>query len=240
MAMSRLVPLLEFNLSSCMYEDCGIKHYQAGHDIAKPLDQLKPADRNAVLTQICRKVRDAAAKPVRSFKEERFDKSPPERAYGSVLEDEASKGAIRWEDHLGHTSQGEPPAIMCQAIQLSGTNISGKPIRIEAARLVSKISDESVEVDIGTVDGWVRPEQMHSIRPDSKVTLRATFNAPKGLGAQEFINSWGQCAFLLTYNGVNEEIPISEEMTRALYENFRPEVIAPRPIQKSTEPDELE
>src|SRR5271165_6134046 len=152
MAMSRLVPLLEFNLSSCMYEDCGIKHYQAGHDIAKPLDQLKPADRNAVLTQICRKVRDAAAKPVRSFKEERFDKSPPERAYGSVLEDEASKGAIRWEDHLGHTSQGEPPAIMCQAIQLSGTNISGKPIRIEAARLVSKISDESVEVDIGTVD----------------------------------------------------------------------------------------
>jgi hypothetical protein len=167
-------------VSSCMYEDCGIQHYQAAHDIAKPLDQLKPADRNAVLTQICRKVRDAAAKPVRSFKEERFDKSPPERAYGSVLEDEASKGSIRWEDHLGHTYQGEPPAITCQAIQLSGTNISGTPIRIEAARLVSKISDESVEVDIGTVDGWVRPEQMHSIRPDSKVTLRATFNAPKG------------------------------------------------------------
>src|SRR5271166_3768938 len=227
-------------LSSCLYDETEVENYQAAHDIAKPLDQLKPADRNSVLTQICRKVRDAAAKPARSFKEERFDKSPPERAYDSVLEDEASKGAIRWEGHLGHTSQGEPPAVMCQAIQLSGTNISGKPIRIEAARLVSKISDESVEVDIGTVDGWVRPEQMHSIRPDSKVTLRATFNAPKGLGAQEFINSWGQCAFLLTYNGVNEEIPISEEMTRALYENFRPEVIAPRPIQKSTEPDELE
>jgi hypothetical protein len=32
---------------------------------------------------------------------------------------------------------------------------------------------------------------------------------------------------------VNEEIPISEELTRALYENFRPEVIAPRPIQKA-------
>ena len=34
---------------------------------------------------------------------------------------------------------------MCQAIQLSGTNTSGKPIRMEAAR--SKISDESAEVD---------------------------------------------------------------------------------------------
>jgi hypothetical protein len=73
-------------VSSCMYEDCGIQHYQAAHGIAKPLDQLKPANRNSVPTQICRKVRDAAAKPVRSFKEERFDKSPPERAYDSVLE----------------------------------------------------------------------------------------------------------------------------------------------------------
>jgi hypothetical protein len=215
-----------------MFEDCGIHHYQAAHDIAKPLDQLKPADRNAVLTQICRKVRDAAAKSVGSFKEERSDKNPPERAYDSVLKDEASKAAIRWEDHLGHTYEGEPPAIICHAIQLSGTNISGKPIRIEAARLLSKISAESVEVNIGTVDGWMRPEQMYLIRPNSKVTLQATFNAPKGLTAQQFINAWGQCAFLLTYNGVNEEIPISEEMTRALYENFRPEPIAPRPIQR--------
>jgi hypothetical protein len=122
---------------------------------------------------------------------------------------------------------------MCQAIQLSGTNISGKPILIAASRLISKISGESVKVDVGTVDGWIRPEQMHSIPPDSKVTLRATFNAPKGLIAQEFINSWGQCAFLVTYDGANEEIPISEEMTRALFKNFRPEPIAPRPIQKA-------
>lgn len=162
-----------------------------------------------------------------------FDKSLHEKGDESVCGNEASKGAIQWEDHLGHTYQGEPPAIICQAIQLSGTNISGKPIRIEAARLTSKISMESVEVDIGTVDGWMRPEQVHSIRPKSKVTLRARFNPPKGLTAQEFINSWGQCAFLLKYNAVKEEIPISEEMTRALYENFEPEVIAPRPIQKA-------
>jgi hypothetical protein len=134
---------------------------------------------------------------------------------------------------LGHTYEGEPPAITCRAIQLSGTNISGKPIRIEAARLTSKISGESVEVDIGTVAGWARPEQTHSIPPESKVTLQATFNGPKGLIAQEFINSWGQCAYFVTYNGANEEIPISEEMTRALYENFRPEPIAPRPIHKA-------
>jgi hypothetical protein len=48
----------------------------------------------------------------------------------------------------------------------------------------------------------MRPEQMYSIRPNSEVTLQATFNAPKGLTAQEFINSWGQCAFLLAYNGL--------------------------------------
>lgn len=167
---------------------------------------------------------------------ELFGTRPDEHSLSAVASpprSEQGTEAFRWEHHLGHSYQGEPPAIVCQAIQLSGTNISGKPIRIEAARLVSKVSDESVEVDIGTVDGWVRPEQMHSIRPDSKVTLRATFNAPEGLTAQEFINSWGQCAFLLTYNGVNEEIPISQEMTRALYENFRPEVIAPKPIQKA-------
>jgi internalin A len=49
-------------VSSCMYEDCGIQHCQAAHDIAKPLDQFKQTDRNAVLTQICRKVRDAGRK----------------------------------------------------------------------------------------------------------------------------------------------------------------------------------
>jgi hypothetical protein len=69
---------------------------------------------------------------------------------------------------------------------------------------------------------------MHAIRPGGNVTLRATFNPPNGLPAQEFINSWGECAFLLTYNSVNEEIVISEKMTRALYEGFRPEVIVPR------------
>ena len=30
-------------VSSWMYEDCGIQLYQAAHDIAKPLDQLKLA-----------------------------------------------------------------------------------------------------------------------------------------------------------------------------------------------------
>lgn len=38
-----------------------------------------------------------------------------------------------------------------------------------------------MKVDVGTVDGWTRPEQMHSIRPHSKVTLRLHSTLPKGI-----------------------------------------------------------
>jgi hypothetical protein len=80
-----------------------------------------------------------------------LDKSLSQKAHDSVCENEAPNGTIRWEKALGYTYDGQPPTIMSQGIQLSGTNISGEPIRIEAARLNSKISHESVEVDIGTV-----------------------------------------------------------------------------------------
>ena len=48
------------HLSSCLYEETQIRTYQAAHDISKPLDGLTPAEQNAVLADVCRKIKAAA------------------------------------------------------------------------------------------------------------------------------------------------------------------------------------
>ena len=48
------------HLSSCLYEETQIATYQAAHDISKPLDGLTSAEQNAVLADICRKIKAAA------------------------------------------------------------------------------------------------------------------------------------------------------------------------------------
>ena len=47
-------------VSSCLYDETEIQHYQAAHDVAKPLDGLKPSERGDVLVAICRKIKAAA------------------------------------------------------------------------------------------------------------------------------------------------------------------------------------
>jgi hypothetical protein len=47
-------------VSSCLYDETEIQHYQAAHDVAKPLDRLKPSERGDVLVAICRKIKAAA------------------------------------------------------------------------------------------------------------------------------------------------------------------------------------
>jgi hypothetical protein len=47
-------------LSSCLYDETEIGNYQAAHDISKPLDSLTSAKQNAVLTDVCRKIKAAA------------------------------------------------------------------------------------------------------------------------------------------------------------------------------------
>lgn len=47
-------------VSTCLYEETEIKDYQAAHDISKPLDILTPAQQNAVLANVCRKIKSAA------------------------------------------------------------------------------------------------------------------------------------------------------------------------------------
>jgi internalin A len=40
-------------VGSCLYNETEIKDYQAAHDISKPLNRLKPAERDDVLARIC-------------------------------------------------------------------------------------------------------------------------------------------------------------------------------------------
>lgn len=63
--------ILWIYLSSCLYDETEIGDYQASHDISKPLDSLTPAEQNAVLVDVCRKIKAA----VNQLKESR-DRSP--------------------------------------------------------------------------------------------------------------------------------------------------------------------
>jgi hypothetical protein len=62
--------ILWIHLSSCLYEESEIQHYQAAHDISKPLDSLTPPKQNAVLADVCRKIEDAANPSIEIFHED--------------------------------------------------------------------------------------------------------------------------------------------------------------------------
>ena len=47
-------------ISHCLYDETEIEHYQAAHDISKPLDSLTPSEQNRVLADVCRKIKAAA------------------------------------------------------------------------------------------------------------------------------------------------------------------------------------
>jgi hypothetical protein len=46
-------------ISACLFDETGLKHIQAAHDVNKPLDTLKPAKQNEVLVEIAKKIRSA-------------------------------------------------------------------------------------------------------------------------------------------------------------------------------------
>jgi hypothetical protein len=54
------VVILWVCVSSCLYDETPIKHYQAAHDISKPLDGLPQAEQNRVLADVSRKIKAAA------------------------------------------------------------------------------------------------------------------------------------------------------------------------------------
>jgi TIR domain/Cyclic nucleotide-binding domain len=48
-------------VSHSSYERTPIRHYQAAHDPSRPLDSLRPAERNKALVEICRRIGEATA-----------------------------------------------------------------------------------------------------------------------------------------------------------------------------------
>nr|WP_281719847.1 macro domain-containing protein [Nitrosomonas nitrosa] len=57
--------ILWAQVSSCLYKESGIGVYQAAHDVAQPLDKLKPSKRNEVLVQICQNIKEAVTEPTK-------------------------------------------------------------------------------------------------------------------------------------------------------------------------------
>jgi hypothetical protein len=53
------VTLLWVLVGHCLYEYTDIQHYQAAHDVSKPLNGLKKSQRDAVLVQICKQIAEA-------------------------------------------------------------------------------------------------------------------------------------------------------------------------------------
>jgi len=209
-------------LSSCMYASSAISRYQAAHDISKPLDTLSAPEQTTVLTRICEKILEAAtSKPSGKAVSDIIES--PEKIEGLPKADAATR-CIAWNSHLGHIYDGVPPAITCHGVTLEGINVSGEPLRLAQPRLVSRISGQQVAAELGVFSGWTAAEL--TLPANGKVTLRAIFNPPSGLPAQQFIELWGECAFFVRIDGTDEEIQISGAMTRALYANFSPSPIA--------------
>jgi hypothetical protein len=72
------------------------------------------------------------------------------------------------------------------------------------------------------------------ILPGGALTLRAEFNSPAGLPAQEFIKVWGKMVLHVKYDGVIHQVPIGEDMIRNLFTAFRPCPLEPTVTRATT------
>lgn len=89
------------------------------------------------------------------------------------------------------------------------------------------VTAASAEAKVVTSVGLLDPSETTPILPGASVTLRTAFNPPVGLSAQEFIATWGKMVLHVAYDGTTDEVQISEDMTRALCGNFRPDPLEP-------------
>jgi hypothetical protein len=113
--------------------------------------------------------------------------------------------ALKWDNHLGHQYQPVGNAIYTIGVRFSGKNISDNPVQLEAATITSGITEASADVVVETVGGSVDPSDSAPIPPNALVTLKIEFNAPTGLFAQEFIDSWGLMYLSVSYDGEPHE-----------------------------------
>lgn len=107
-------------------------------------------------------------------------------------------------------------------------------MQLQSARIISGITGASADMTVETTDGSLDPSDSDPISPNALVTLKAEFSGPTGLLAQEFINSWGLMYLSVCYDGEPHEVKITEDMTRKLYEAFRPYPLNPNTTPAQT------
>jgi TIR domain len=232
------VQILWIPVRSSSYEQTALKNYQAILDPSKPLAEISKAKRDRAWVQICQRIQKAVGRTDEPRQSPNLEQSnlsaQPATAGGGPATSPVASGspskspapALEWEDHLGHIYEGET-VIYTKGVTLSAKNVSNRPVQLEQAHFKSAITDKTAEAKVHTPEGFLDPSETTPIPPDGSVTLRAEFNLPSGLPAQEFIKIWGKMVLYVTYDGIAQEVSIGEDVTRALYVNFRPNLLAP-------------
>jgi hypothetical protein len=78
--------ILWLHLSSCLYDETEIKHYQAVHDVSKPMDSLRSAAQAQVLAGVCRQLKAAANPSISPSLERPPSAAGPEAALSNLPE----------------------------------------------------------------------------------------------------------------------------------------------------------
>jgi hypothetical protein len=112
------VQILWVSVRESAYKRTPLKNYKAVLDPGKALAAMTKAKRDQAWVKICEDIQKA------------------------VNNSGGPRWALEWDNHLGHTYRSEGTAIYTQAVQLSARNKSGRPVRLEHARLISGITGQ--------------------------------------------------------------------------------------------------
>jgi hypothetical protein len=230
--------ILWIPIRSSAYKQTPLKNYQAIIDPSKPLAGMWKAKRDQAWVEICERIQKEVNRTDESRQSSNLGQSNATREAhavspaGGILPFNSSQPALNWQNHLGHSYEGVAPAIYTKAVELSASNVSDRSVQLEGAHFTSAITtartDAKVVSSVGLLDA------------SETTTLRAEFNSPAGLPAQEFIKVWGKMVLHVKYDGVIHQVPIGEDMTRNLFTAFRPCPLEPTvtraTIKQNTEP----
>lgn len=240
------VKILWIPVRSSAYKQTPLKNYQAIIDPSKPLAGMPKAKRDRAWVEICENIQKEVNRTDEPRPTNLEHPNPPAQptptAAGQVLSpagrippSSSSQPVLEWRDSLIHNYQGTPPAIYTQAIEFSAKNVSNRPVQLELAHFTSAITNDTIEAKVVTTVGLLNPSETTPIVPGSSVTLRAEFNSPGGLLAQEFIKVWGKMVLQIKYDGVIHQIPIGENMTQNMFTSFQPNPLEATVTRAATE-----
>jgi hypothetical protein len=143
---------------------------------------------------------------------------------------------IKWDDHFGTSYTGGNGIIplVVHAYLISGKVTSTHEVHLQDAYLVSDKSNARLPLTIATAtDGYLKPDQINTLPPDAFVTLRAEFNPPIGLSADQLLEQWGPLSLYAVCDGVKFQKKFDLAAVEAPLSAFRPTQIGPRATKKS-------